>query len=222
MASWQLFGTPVFDSVAGLKAVTATPAVGDLLVVPVSHSSTDLDIAPTDDNADGLGTYALVQLSSGVNMIACYVRNAFVGSATPTTITHNAAESNGGGLVPLRLSGMTRSGTSAVRQNDATNNSSAVTPSVTMPLGAVLTGNPVLGLIQNITNPGGQTERSSPAYTEQFDGGYALPTQGFEVMTLDSGETASAIAWGANSPSAWRAMVVEFDASQVVFVLSPM
>lgn len=213
MASWTLFGTPVFNTTAGTKTVTATPSVGDLIVVPVSHSSTADDVAPTDDNADGLGTYSLVQLSSGTNMIAVYVRNALIGSATSTTVTHAITGSNGGGLVPMRLSGMSRVGTAAVRQRDATNDVAANLPSVTMPLGAVLTTNPVLGLIQNITNPAGQTEQSSPAYTERFDGGYTIPTQGFQVMTIDSGETGTAVSWGANSPSAWRAMVVEFDAS---------
>lgn len=212
MAAWTVFGTPVFNTTAGTKTVTATPAVGDLLVVPVSHSSTSDDVAPTDNNADGLGTYSLSMLSSGTNMIAVYVRNALVGSATSTTITHAITGSNGGGLVPLRLSGMTLVGTAAVRQRDATNDIAAVTPAIVMPSGAILTTNPVLGLIQCITTTAGsQTEKSG--YAEHFDNGYSTPAQGFQVMTIDSGETGSAIAWGAASPSAWRAMVVEFDAS---------
>jgi hypothetical protein len=53
------------------------------------------------------------------------------------------------------------------------------------------------------------TPRGTPAYTERADVGYSTPTTGLEVMSIDSGETGTSIAWGGTSGSAFCSLAIE-------------
>lgn len=56
MAAATLLGTATFTTASGSKTVTATPAVGDLIIIVCAHTgNTVVGIAPTDNNSDGLG-----------------------------------------------------------------------------------------------------------------------------------------------------------------------
>jgi hypothetical protein len=128
---------------AGSKTVTATPAVGDLIVIVGASSglASALDITPTDNNADGNGAYtrvALAQSNANTELEAIYIRNALIGSATSTVFTLGLSASNsGGGLTVYRISGMTKTGLTAMLQKiEQSNGASGSAPSVTFPSAA--------------------------------------------------------------------------------------
>lgn len=211
MAAVTLLGTQTFNTSSGSKGVTATPAVNDLIVIVTAHTGNTSSVAPTDTQS---GTYSKVVgalKNSSADNLEVWVRNSLISSATSTTFTHNPGSTTGGGLAVLKVTGMTRVGVAAFRQvARQENQAGSTTPTPVFP-SAVLTGNPVIGAVLNATNPAGLSPRSSPAYSERVDAGYGTPATGLEVMTIDSGETGSSIAWGGNSASAFASVVVELD-----------
>ena len=207
-----------FNTTNGSKTVTLTPALGTLIVIITAHTTNTSASAPTDNNADGAGTYtevsacAAVKLSSADQM-RVWVRNSFIGSATSTVFTHAPGTTSGGGLAVITISGMGRSGAAAALQGSKQDNQ-ALGGTPTPVLGATtLIDNMMIGAVFNATSPATMTPRGSPAYSEKHDVGYSTPTTGIEVMTLDGGETASSIAWGGTSASAFCSMILELDSS---------
>lgn len=155
MAAVTVLGTPLFDTNSGTKTVTATPAVGDLIVILSAHTeTTPVETIPTDNNSDGLGTYTLVK---GVNRsTTCFaqihVRNSFIGSGTSTIFSSAPGTTTGGGLAVIKITGMKHAGSAAVRQSGSqTDGGSTTTPTVAL-TNAVLTANPVIGLVSNASN----------------------------------------------------------------------
>lgn len=216
-----------FNTTAGTKTVAAvTPTVNDLIVIIVAGSMTaDMGvISVTDDNADGLGTYTHINHyfdATPDRYTGFYVRNALIGSGTSTTFTAPITGDTGGGLSVIRVTGMSRTGASAVRQEAGQANGAALaTPTATM-AAAVLTGNAVIGAVCSNSNPATMTPRGSPAYTEMFDVGYATPPSGLEAMNIDSGETGTSIAWGSTSASTYSCMVIELDTSAAATTEDP-
>lgn len=211
MAAVTLLGTPTCNTANGTKTVTATPAVGDLIVLVTAHTGNTSSTAPTDDNNSG--TYTQLETAvknSSADTLKIWVRDALIASASSTVFTHAPGTTTGGALAVLKVTGMTRVGAGAERQSAKEDNQAAATP--TPVLGAAaLTGNALIGAVFNATNPAGMTARSSPAYTERRDDGYASPTSGIEIMSIDSGETATSIAWGSASASAFCSAIVELD-----------
>jgi len=206
-----------YTTATGTKTVTATPSLNDLIFIVTAYSGGSGTTAPTDNNSDGKGTYDLV--NSVGTLLFFWVRHALIGSGTSTVFTWAPGTTTGGGLVVLNVSGMSRYSTSAIRQSNVeTLQLSGTTPTVALGE-AVLTGNPVIGAVLNGTNPATMTPRSSPSYSEAADLGYNTPSTGLEVMYINSGETASSIAWGGTSPSAYRAAVAELDASALPTIL---
>lgn len=216
MAAVTLLGSATFNTSSGTKTVTATPAVGDLIVVVTAHTGNTSAALPTDDNSGGGGTYTLINScvkASSADTMRVFIRDGLIQSGTSTVFTHAPGTSSGGGLAVFKVTGMTRASISAVRQSAIqSNQASGGTP--TPVFGAsVLTGNPVIGAVFNATNPAGMTPRSSPVYTERNDSGYNTPGTGLETMSIDSGETGTSIAWGGTSGSAFCSLVLELDTS---------
>ena len=89
MAAVTLLGTATWNTTSGTKTVTATPAVGDLIVIVTANSgSTGTGFAPTDNNSSG--TYTLVNTSvkaTSADTMQMWVRNALITSATSTVFT---------------------------------------------------------------------------------------------------------------------------------------
>lgn len=214
MATVSLLGTATFNTTSGTKTVTATPAVGDLIVIVTAHSGNTSAAAPTDNNSSG--TYTLAETSvkaTSADTMRIFIRDSLIASATSTIFTHAPGASSGGGLVVLKVTGMSRTGASADKQSAKQDNQAAGgTPAPVLGT-AVLTGNPVIGAVFNASNPAALTPRSSPAYTEAFDNGYNTPTTGLEVMYISSGETGTTITWGGTSATAFGSLVLELDAS---------
>jgi hypothetical protein len=213
MAAITLLGTATFNTTAGTHTVTATPAVGDLIVIVVANSGITTVPTVTDNNSSG--TYTAItsaRKGSNVDIMHVFVRNALVGAASSTVFTATGASSTGGGLAVLKVTGMSRFSHDAALRWATQENQAAATPAPAL-AAAVATGNPVIGAVFNATNPATMTPRASPAYTERADVGYATPTTGLEVMSIDSGETASTITWGSASATAFCSIAVELDAT---------
>lgn len=206
-----------YNTTAGAKTVVATPAVNDLIFVVVQLSGVSTTPTMSDNNSDGLGTYTKVgstfSNSGTVKAVMGFVRDAAVGSATSTTWTMTPSGDNGGGLQVLKITGMSRYGSSAIVQSSGQSNQTAGTTPAPVFGAAVNTNNPVITGLVNATNPAGITPRSSPAYTERVDTGWATPTSGVENSSIDSGETATTITYGGTSASVFSDYVVELDTS---------
>jgi hypothetical protein len=202
---------------AGSKTVTATPAVGDLIVIVGASSglASALDITPTDNNADGNGAYtrvALAQSNANTELEAVYIRNALIGSATSTVFTLGLSASNtGGGLTVYRISGMTKTGLTAMLQKiEQSGGASGAAPSVTFP-SAANTNNVIIGAV--MANQATANAITPPTnYTEDAELTYTTPSRVLEVVHRDSGETGTTITWGTTT-LAWAAIAVELDTS---------
>lgn len=210
MANIAVLGTPTFNTNSGTKTVTATPAVGDLIIIVSAHTGNVSAATPTDDQG---GTYTLLQGSvknTNADRMAAYVRDTLIEAAVSTVFTIAPGASSGGGLVILAATGMSRAGADAEIQSSVQNNQGAGgTPT------PVFADTPsifsiIVGAVFNSSSPAGMTPRAS--YAEEADIGYATPTTGLEVMTLDAGETATSIAWGGTSATEFCSLVVELRA----------
>jgi hypothetical protein len=210
MAAVTLLGTATFNTSSGTKTVTATPAVGDLIIIVTAHSGNTSSTAPTDNNPDGLGTYtqiATAAKASSADTLKMWARDAAIGNASSTVFTHAPGSSSGGGLAVHKVTGMSRFGASAAKQATTVNNQASGITGVSFGA-AVLTGNALIGAIFNATNPAGLSTPSS--WTERMDLGYSTPTTGLETASRDSGATAQTYQWS-NSASAWCGVAVELD-----------
>lgn len=216
MAAVTQLGATTFDTNSGTKTVVATPAVRDLIVLVVAHTGNTATTAPTDNNPDGAGSYSLLDTAvttSSADTMKMWVRDQLIGNAASTTFSTAPGTTTGGGLAVMKVTGMSRSSANAKRQSAIQSNQAAAgTPTATLGA-AALTGNCLIGAVFNATNPATITPRISPAWTEATDVGFATPTTGLEVSSIDSGETGSSIAWGAVSASAFCDIVVELDTS---------
>jgi hypothetical protein len=197
-------GTATFDTNSGTKTVTATPAVGDLIVIITAHSGNTSAATPTDDNSSG--TYTKITSATGqssVDTVSAFVRNSLIGAANSTVFTHAPGTSTGGGLGVIKITGMSRAGATAIVQSAIQNNqASGGTPTPVFG-SAAKTANAVISAVMNATNPAGVSVRSSPLYTARVSSGFLTPTTGIGVMSIDSGETGTSIAWGGTSATAF-------------------
>lgn len=218
------FAAATWTTTAGNKTATATPAVGDLIVVVAGTSglaggTTNV----TDNNADGDGTYVQVDQDrtgfSTTGVLTIWVRNERIGSATSTVFTASQGGSSGGGLCVLRVSGMSIAGRSAVRRigvnsyntGGQSSGTAATTPAPVMAT-AVLTTNPVIMAVCNGTNST-TTVAQRAGYTEHFDNGYNSPATGLEVSSRNSGETSTTLTMGGTTASVFASVAIELDAS---------
>jgi hypothetical protein len=210
------FGGSAWTTTAGNKTVTLTPAVGDLLFVFCANSGRTTAQPPTVScDVQGItfsqftGTNGSFTKNTSADSGWIFLANSFCTAASSTIVTMTQSSDSGGGLFVFRVSSMTRAGTDAVRQCGKQDNAAAATPSITMP-NAILTGNPVFGLVFNGTNSA-TTTAPPTSWTEDFDNGYNTPASGAEVVHRASGETLTTIAWTAASASAFGSIIAELD-----------
>jgi hypothetical protein len=211
----------VTDSGTGTKFYTAqatsyasnafTPAAGDLLVVFVTASGTGDPGTMTDSQGLGFTKIAGTAYAGNANTVYVFVSNSFA-SASSMTVTFDCTGDSATGCVlqVARVSGMSRTGASAVLQSAVAKATGGTIPAATF-AAAVETGNPTLGLVGNISNPAALTPPTS--WTEQDDTGYFTPTTGAEYVSRNSGFTGTTITWGAASASAHGEVIVELDTS---------
>ena len=123
-------GTDTTEAVA-TRTVTVTPATNALIVIISAYKDNIADTLPTDNNADGLGTYTQVVTAlqnSGGSKAKMFVRNGLIGSATSTTFTHAMGAPVDGILAVLSISRMGKYGSAAIKQTSKQENQAPGTP----------------------------------------------------------------------------------------------
>lgn len=201
------------SNVGSYASGSFTPAANDLCVVFVTATNTVLASPTLVDSVGGTYTRFITATKAG-DRLYVFVGNQLA-AATARTVTFDCTADPATGCViqVARVSGLTRTGVSAVLQAASVDNQLAGgTPAVSFGL-AVQTGNPTLGLVGNATNPATMTTPTS--WTERNDTGYGSPTTGAEYVSRDSGFTGTTITWGSTSSSGFAAIIVELDASAV-------
>ena len=203
-------GTTTANNASPLATASFTPAANDLLVCCVAQAGA-LTGMSLSDSQGGSWTLAGSATRGGTDTISLFVRDSLV-SASAMTVTATPAGSGTGMVIAVgRVSGMTKTGATAIKQFGKVDSTGAGTIPTVPFAGAVQTGNPTLAFIGNQANPAACTE--PVGWTEQLDTGHATPSRGLEYATRDSGFTGSTITWGAASPAAWGTVGVELDAS---------
>lgn len=218
MATITLLGAVTFDTNSGTKTVTATPAVGDLIIIIAAKTGNVAGTFPTDNNQSGTYTnVSNVFKATNADFLSLFIRESLIKSAVSTIFSSPQGTTTGGGLAVLKVTGMAKFGLAAVRSiatvyqvGIQSNQAAAGTPAPVYPA-VPLTDNPQVGVVFNATSPATMTPRAS--WTERVDVGYATPTTGLEIMTVDSGQTAQTVTWGGTSASAFCSLAFELDAS---------
>lgn len=211
MAAVTLLGTATFNTTSGTKTVTATPAVGDLIVIVTAHSGNTSTAAPTDNNSSG--TYTLVNSAvkvTSADTMRVWVRDALITSATSTVFTHAPGTSTGGGLAVLKITGMSLTGASAIVRSAIQSNIASGTPAPVLAATPSI-NNAIVTAVFNGTSPAGITARTN--YTRSVNLGYSTPTSGLAVAHDDAGETSATITWGSSSATAFCSIAVEINAA---------
>lgn len=221
----------IWNTTAGNKTVTATPAVGDLIVIFAAATLLTGPVGATnvsDNNTTALddGSYTKIGSSftgfstSAAGGLDAWVRNKLIAAASSTIFTAAQSASNGGGLIVFRISGMSICGLGAIRgAGGQTNGTAGGTPAPVLlrrvgtsfsGTQAALTGNTCLGTVCNGTNS--TTTVTQPAsWTEASDLGYNTPPSGMENCFRNSGETNSTITFGSTTLTQFASLVVELD-----------
>lgn len=192
-----------------------TPAVGDLLVVFVTIEASTAD----HTLSSSVGGFTFTQIGkelfrTSASALLAYVSDALVSSATSQTVSIPSPGS--GSIISVySISGLTRTGSSAVRQQGGQSNQTAATTPAPAFAGAALTGNLCIGAVANATNPAGLTQPGS--WTESQDTGYTTgAVHGLETAFRNSGETNTTITWGSTSASIFASIILELDITALI------
>jgi hypothetical protein len=205
--------TAVTTNATSYTSGAFTPAANDLIGVFFTVTGQVNACTMTDTQSLGMTMVRRATQASSVDTAYLFVAKALAGavSTTVTAVCTGGATPTGSVLQVFTVSGMTRLGSAAIKQvGHKDNQAAAGTPAITF-ANAVLTGNPVLGLVSNATNPATMTPPST--FTENNDTGYATPTTGAEYVSVNSGFTSTTVTWGGTSASAFSVIAAEFDTS---------
>lgn len=196
-----------------LTTASFTPAAGDLLVATalVTGNGNLTGHAFTDSQGLGWSNVRTVRLNTSADSMTMAVANALT-AAAGMTVTFTASGGTGTGIAisVLRVSGMSRVGSDAVRQEASQGNQAAGTPAPVFSASA-LTTNPTVGAVGNGTNPAGMTAPTS--WTEVHDVGYALPDGGLETVGRIAAFTGTTITWGSASATDFGSIIAELDST---------
>lgn len=218
MAAYVASGAGGGTSGSGNRSVTYTPSgTGNLLVcfVVVSGNTND---SPTmtdqgfDAGSPGTKTWTrilTVAKNASADRLSVFVRDTFLENVDAGTITAATGSNTAGELVVIEVSGMLRTGASAILQSASQANQSASTTPAPAFSASALTANMTMGAVGNGTNPATMTTASG--WTERQDAGQNTPATGLEVITRDSGFTGTTITWGSTSGTAYADIIIELD-----------
>lgn len=214
----------IWNTTAGNKTVTATPAVGDLIVVIAASSG--LSGGTTAVSDDQGGTYTQVDSDrtgfSTTGVLTAWVRNSAIASAVSTVFTASQAGSSGGGLIVFSCTNIGVFGASAVRSSGGQSSGTSGTTPAPVLSKTPNSLNPIIMAMADGTN-GSANNAVRSGYTEDTDAGYNTPATGWEVQHIASGETSATLTFGATAPSAFASIALEiaFNSSPTVALNSP-
>lgn len=202
-----LTSATIYASTSNLEVHTSaafTPAANDLLVVVIRNSGTAL--TPIVSSSDGI---SFVETLLGSSTQSYAVAEQLTNAVSQTvSVDWTGDATTGATFEVIRISGMSRVGLNAVRQESRASGVAAVTPTVDFGV-AALTDNPIIAMLGNANNPAGVTPPTN--WTESADTGYNTPTNGLETGFRNSGFTGTTVTWGSSSASDWRVAIFEFD-----------
>lgn len=203
------------------QSASFTPAAGDLLVAFITATATVATPGFSDSQNLNWTQVAAVTKATGADCAFMYVANTLAAnSAMTVTFTCIGDNASGCGILVYRISGMTKTGSAAIRQvKSDSNQSSANTPAVTAFDSACLTDNPTVGMaacgtvIPTFTTPLGWT---------QIEDGFTVPTCTMGYISRDSGFTGTAITWQDYSGSSqFCDIIAELDTSAAATTTVP-
>ena len=193
-----------------------TPSLNDLLIV---FMTVEASVSDPGNLTSSVGGFTFTQVRaqlfrSSVDSLYCFVSNALVSSATSQTVTTTPGDAGAGSIISVySVSGMTNTGSSAIRQSGGQSNQGSGTIPAPAFGGAALTDNCCLGAVANASNPANVATPPS-GWTESQDTGYTTgAVTGLETVFRNSGETGTTITWGSASITAFASIVVELDTS---------
>jgi hypothetical protein len=201
------------DNVTSYASDAFTPAADDLLAVCVSADNAGSVVGTLASSVAGK-TFSLVT-SAGANTdldrLHWFVSDQLASNESQTvTFDCTGDAATGCLIIVLRISGITKTGTTAIKQSKvAANQSAATTPAVTFDASAQ-TGNPTLGSVGSratvdLVEPTGWTELGQQQH--------GTPNAELETVARDSGFTGTTITWGSACDTTYAAIIVEIDAS---------
>ncbi len=198
----------------GNRTVTIVPAVNDLLVVFCTVSG-NTNTSPTMTDNNGAGTYSLIQTalwSTSTNTMSSFVRDNLMVNTTSTVITCVSGSNTAGELVVYAITGVTRTGALAIRQNARQENQASGTPAPTF-ASAALAANMCLGAVTNLTTAPIETPPiTGGTWIEDQDASQATPTTALETVNSAAiGFTGTTVTWGGASGSAFASIILELD-----------
>lgn len=203
------------SNVSSYATASFTPAANDLLLVLVQATGTTTNPA-TVSNSLGL-TFSYVTRAThnaGADQTALYVANSLAAASSQTCTwdcTGDAA--TGATVVVLRVAGMSRTGTNAIRQSAVQSGITAASTPAPAFGAAALTGNACIGFFGNGTSTAGRGVPTT-SWTEVYDlAGYSTPTGGIHVQAINSGFTGTTVTWGGTTATSASAIIAELDTS---------
>lgn len=208
-----LLGSATFNTTSGTKTVTATPAVGDGVIIFTAHSGNTSTTAPTDDQG---GTYSLIDSTFknvSADGLAAFVRDSVIPANVSTVFTHAPGTTTGGGLAVLHYTGG-GAGVGAIRQSaKEINKTAAGTPA---PVFAATPKSTSAVVGAAFVSFGSAFLSPRSGYTERVDAAYTTPDANLEIMSRDSGEASATITWGSPAAFAYCTLVIELSVSQAL------
>lgn len=211
------------NNVNSIAPVPFTPAAGALLfafVAVTGDASTDWQVTDDLDGAGWTRVGPRRHKNSSADFQECWVRDDFVIAASMSVTWSSATATTMSGLNirVLQVTGLTRTGLSAVRQYNGQDNHAAATPAPAFSA-AVLTANPVIGSFHNATSPFAATNVAPTGFTQQTNNGYSVPTTGMVQIRRDSGFTGTTITLAAASATEFSSIIIEVDTSSAALTL---
>jgi hypothetical protein len=208
-------GTGTATSTAAAESYVSnsfTPAAGDLLVVFVVSSNTVATGTMTDSQGLGFTKIESAVYASSSHSVYAFISNA-TAAASSMTVTFNCTGDAGTGaaIAIARISGMSRTGSNAVKQSAKDDNGVFGTTPHAIFAASALTGNSTLGMVGGSLNPPALTPPTN--WTERAETGYNTPTTGLEYVSRNSGFTGTTITWGSTFGAAYGVLIVELDTS---------
>lgn len=199
------------SNVADFATSNFTPASGDLLFAVSVYDGTTSVQTLTDSLGGAWSRITEALKSSSADLMTLFVRDALVTSGSSVSVGVTTQTAGTGCLISVGwVTGMSRAGTSAVRQSARRQNQGAGTSAVHF-AAPCLTSNSVAAFLGNSTNAAGMSPPTGFSEVEDF--GHATPAKGLEVAYVNNGFTDSGVTWGSNSASVYGAIAIEFDTS---------
>lgn len=209
-------GTASTNNVTSYPSASFTPVAGEVLFVSCQATGTVASAPTLAASANGLTFTRLPTIArknTNVDTQWWFVSNEFVpASPSAMTVTFNCPQDAATGCIisVAGVSGLTKTGSAAVRQMAGNSNIAGGTaPSATFS-SACLATNPVLfAAFTTVT-----TGRTPPSgFTEQVDATYSTPATGGGYSSIDSGFTGTVVSSTDNTSGACCALALEIDAS---------